>query len=171
MSATPVRAPRETLTITQLCRQQGTTPRALRYYEQMGLLSPQRRNQIRIYSHREQVRLKLILQARRAGFMLREIRDLFDTYDKGGSDAQRGRALPLFRARLTALTRQRAEIDDALETLRAASDRMAVKLGPNPPAASDQSMRSSESVGRAAAPQSKRQPLRELVSLDRRTNA
>src|ERR1700761_6099882 len=103
------RAPRESLTITQLCRQFGTTARALRYYEEKGLLAPRRINQVRVYSHREKVRLQMILQGRRAGFTLREVRDLFETYDRSGPDAQRLRALPLFKARLVALTQRRAE--------------------------------------------------------------
>src|ERR1700722_19325541 len=100
MSIAAPRAPRETLTITQICRQSGATPRALRYYEEKGLLSPRRKDQARIYSHREKVRLQLILQARRAGFTLNQVRDLFETYDKAGRDAQLVRALPLFRERL-----------------------------------------------------------------------
>jgi len=132
MSSSLPRAPHESLTITQLCRQSGATPRALRYYEQKGLLSPRRINQVRVYSHREKVRLQLILQGRRAGFTLREVRELFETYDKGGREAQRVRALPLFKARLAALTQERAEVADALETLKAASVRMAAKLDENP---------------------------------------
>jgi DNA-binding transcriptional MerR regulator len=132
MSSSLPRAPRENLTITQLCRQSGTTPRALRYYEERGLLSPRRVNQVRVYSHREKVRLELILKGRRAGFTLREVRELFETYDKAGRDAQRVRALPLFKARLAALTERRAEIAGALEALKAASDRMAVELDASP---------------------------------------
>jgi DNA-binding transcriptional MerR regulator len=133
MSSSLPRAPRETLTITQLCRQFGTTARALRYYEEKGLLAPRRINQVRVYSHREKVRLQLILQGRRAGFTLREMRELFETYDKGGRDAQRLRALPLFKARLVALAQRRTEIADALETLKVASARMAANLGANAP--------------------------------------
>jgi DNA-binding transcriptional MerR regulator len=128
MSMTAPRAPHATLTITQLCRQFGVTPRALRYYEEEGLLSPRRKDQARIYSHREKVRLQLILRGRRAGFTLREVRDLFETYDEGGRDAQLARALPLFKERLVALERKRAELTDALETLKAAAGRMAEKV-------------------------------------------
>jgi DNA-binding transcriptional MerR regulator len=133
MSSSLPRAPRESLTITQLCRQSGATPRALRYYEEKGLLSPRRINQVRVYSYRERVRLQLILQGRRAGFTLREVRELFETYDKGGREAQRVQALPLFQARLAALTQRRTEVAGALETLKAASERMAVKLDASPP--------------------------------------
>jgi hypothetical protein len=61
------------------------------------------------------------------------MRELFETYDKGGRDAQRLRALPLFKARLVALAQRRTEIADALETLKVASARMAANLGANAP--------------------------------------
>jgi len=128
MSTIPLRAPPETLTITQLCRQSGATARALRHYESKGLLSPRRHNQVRVYSRREKARLRLIQSGRRAGFTLNEIRELFETYDRKGRDAQIVRALPLFKERLAALELKRKEIDDALEALNAATDRMAAKL-------------------------------------------
>jgi DNA-binding transcriptional MerR regulator len=171
MSITAPRAPRETLTITQLCRQYGTTPRALRYYEEKGLLSPRRIDQARVYSHREKVRLQLILQGRRAGFTLRQVRELFESYDKGGRDAQRVRALPLFKERLAALTLKRAEIADALETLKAASNRMAVKLGATSTEAPEQSVGVGEPAAKAPPPpqsSAKRQPLRDLASPSQR---
>ncbi|HSZ53743.1 MAG TPA: MerR family transcriptional regulator [Caulobacteraceae bacterium] len=124
----PTTALSEALTISQLCRQSGATPRALRYYEEMGLLSPRRDNQGRIYSRQDQVRLKLILHARRMGFSIKEIRELFEAYDKGGRDAQIARALPMFRERLAALALKRKEIDEVLETLTGASDRLIMKL-------------------------------------------
>lgn len=120
----PTTAMREALTISQLSRLCGATPRALRFYEEMGLLSPRRDHQGRIYSHHEQVRLKLILQARRMGFTIREIRELFEAYEKGGRQAQFARALPMFRQRLAALALKRKEIDEVLETLTGASDRL-----------------------------------------------
>ena len=128
MSIIPLRAPPETLTITQLCRQSGATPRALRHYESKGLLSPRRHNQVRVYSHREKARLQLIQSGRRAGFTLNEIRELFETYDRAGRDAQLVQALPLLKERLAALELKRKEIDDALEALNAASDRMEAEL-------------------------------------------
>ncbi|HEY2048540.1 MAG TPA: MerR family transcriptional regulator [Caulobacteraceae bacterium] len=124
----PTTALREALTITQLCRQSGATLRALRFYEEQGLLSPRRNNQVRIYSRQEQVRLRLILHARRMGFSIKEIRELFEAYDNGGRDAQFARALPMFRERLAALTREREEIDRALEMLTGASERLKMKL-------------------------------------------
>ncbi|MDB5433286.1 MAG: hypothetical protein JWP35_4402 [Caulobacter sp.] len=62
------------------------------------------------------------------GFTLEQIRLLFETYEREGHDAQAARALLLFRERLAALELKRDQIDDALEVLRAASDRLAAKL-------------------------------------------
>ena len=125
----PTIALHEALTITQLCRRYGATPRALRFYEEKGLLSPRRDNLMRIYSRQEQARLRLILHARRMGFTIREIRELFEAFDNGGRAAQFARALPMFRERLAALTREREEIDQALEMLTGASDRLTMKAG------------------------------------------
>jgi DNA-binding transcriptional MerR regulator len=124
----PTTALREALTITRLCRQFGATPRALRFYEEQGLLRPRRSNQIRIYSPKDQARLRLILQARRMGFTIKEIRELFEAYDKGGRAAQLARALPMFRERLAALALKRQEINEALETLIGASEHLMIKL-------------------------------------------
>ena len=128
MSMIPPRAPPEMLTITQLCRQSGATPRALRFYEEIGLLSPRRDHTARVYSRRERARLQLILRGRRFGFSLKQLRELFETYDKAGRDAQLAQALPLIKERLAALELERDGIDDALETLKAASDHMAVAI-------------------------------------------
>ena len=62
--------PASTFTITQLCREFSTTPRALRYYEEQGLLSPSRDGQARIYSYRDRARLILILRGKSVGLAL-----------------------------------------------------------------------------------------------------
>jgi len=111
--------------IAQMCREFGVTPRALRFYEEQGLLSPIRHEQMRMYSDRDRARLKLILSGRRAGFSLRAIGDLLDVYDKDGRAAQQAKALPLMQAQLAVLETQRRQLDDAIETLKAASARLA----------------------------------------------
>jgi DNA-binding transcriptional MerR regulator len=63
------------------------------------------------------------------GFSLKEIGELFETYEQGGRKAQFARALPLFRQRLTELALKRRQIDDALDTLKGASEHLAAKLG------------------------------------------
>lgn len=67
--------------IRQLSREFGVTPRALRFYEDKGLLAPQRRGSTRLYSDRDRIRLRLALRGRRLGFSLQECREIIDLYD------------------------------------------------------------------------------------------
>lgn len=120
-----VRPLRSASTITQMRREFGVTARALRYYEEQGLLAPDRRQQVRVYTHRDRVRLQLVLKGRKAGLALREIRELLDTYDRDGVAAQMAMALPRLKAQLAALVSQRDELDAAITTLKTASMRLA----------------------------------------------
>ena len=70
MAFTLRRPPFRTYTITQLCREFGATPRALRFYEEQGLLSPARRDTARVYSYKDRARLQLILRGRRVGLSI-----------------------------------------------------------------------------------------------------
>jgi DNA-binding transcriptional MerR regulator len=116
--AMPVEDRRDTFTIRQLCREFGVTARALRFYEDKGLLAPDRRGQSRIFSSRDRARLKLILRGKRVGFSLSEIREMLDLYDrKDGGAVQMAVSLPRYRAQLETLKRQRADLDAAIETL------------------------------------------------------
>ena len=117
-------------TISQVRREFGVTARALRYYEEQGLLAPLRSQQVRVYSHRERVRLQLILKGRRAGFTLREIRELLDVYDHEGAAAQRVQALPRLKAQVAALEARRSELDAAIEHLKLASARLSQDQAP-----------------------------------------
>jgi len=120
----PLRSLQTLSSMTQIRREFGVTARALRYYEEKGLLSPTRCHQVRVYSHRDRARLKLILNGWRAGFTLRTIRELLDVYDTEGSTAQLAKALPHFKAQVAALEARRRQLDDAIETLKAASQRL-----------------------------------------------
>ncbi len=76
-------------TISQLAREFDLTTRAIRYYEDEGLISPARRGRQRIYSPRDRTHLKLVLRGKRLGFTLSEIREMFDLYDSApGESAQ-----------------------------------------------------------------------------------
>jgi DNA-binding transcriptional MerR regulator len=125
----PLRPLRGLSTISQMRREFGVTARALRYYEEQGLLAPVRSQQVRVYAHRERVRLKLILQGRRAGFTLREIRELLDVYDKEGETAQRAKALPRMKAQVATLEARRGQLDAAIEHLKLASARLSQDQG------------------------------------------
>ncbi|MCP3866738.1 MAG: MerR family DNA-binding transcriptional regulator [Gammaproteobacteria bacterium] len=67
--------------ISELSEEFAVTPRAIRFYEDQGLLSPARKGQRRIYRERDRVRLRLILRGKRLGFPLSEIKEIFDLYD------------------------------------------------------------------------------------------
>jgi DNA-binding transcriptional MerR regulator len=117
MSPIP-RRPERSFTIRQLCREFGATPRALRFYEDKGLLSPQRDGQNRIYSCRDRARLSLILRGKRVGFSLIEIGELLDLYDRDESHAaQMVTSLSKFRDQIATLRQQREDIDSAIEML------------------------------------------------------
>ncbi len=67
--------------IQQLSREFDVTPRALRFYEDKGLLTPARRGTTRLYSDRDRIRLRLALRGKRLGFSLEECREIIDMYD------------------------------------------------------------------------------------------
>ena len=105
------------LTIGELARESGVTMRALRFYQSKGLLTPQRNGSARMFSHEDRDRLALILQGKRLGFTLNEIRDMMVARVRGCTNA-----LPISRKKcveqITMLERQRREIDGALAELR-----------------------------------------------------
>lgn len=107
-----------TFTITQLSEAFGITPRAIRFYEDRGLLTPRREGQNRIYTARDRVRLGLILRGKRLGFRLDEIGEMLDLYDLGDGQVEQLRVtLERSRQRLETLRRQREDIDQAMAEL------------------------------------------------------
>ena len=119
------RPPHRTYTITQLCREFGCTPRALRFYEEQGLLFPARREMQRIFSYKDRARLQLIVGGRRLSLSLAEIRDILDLYDEEGEAVQDARAVTVFRERIEALKVKRKHVEEALETLKSATEYIA----------------------------------------------
>ena len=106
-------------TIREMCSEYGVTPRTLRFYEAKELLSPIRVAQKRLYTRRCRARLKLILQGKRFGFALEDIRQLLDLNDVGDHQTtQLARTIALARERVTAMEAQRAELDIAIAELR-----------------------------------------------------
>jgi len=106
-------------TVTELAEQLGTTPRALRFYEDKGLVTPQRAGTTRIYTHRDRGRLALILRGKRLGFSLREIGEWLDIYDADPAQTKQMRVLvDKVHSRIVALERQRDDLDATLEELR-----------------------------------------------------
>ncbi len=107
-----------TFSIRDLAEEFGITTRAIRFYEDKGLLSPARQGQTRIYAPRDRARLSLILRGKRVGFSLDEIREMLDLYDlQDGQISQLQVALKKFRERIVILQRQKRDIDDAIREL------------------------------------------------------
>ena len=109
----------ESYTITDLALAFNVTPRAIRFYEDQGLISPERQGQNRIYSRRDRARLAWILRGKRVGFSLAEIREMLDLYDANdGRTKQRRLTIERCRDRIDALAEQRADIDDMIDELQ-----------------------------------------------------
>jgi DNA-binding transcriptional MerR regulator len=99
-------------TIRQMCEEFEVTPRTLRFYEAKELISPLRDGQKRLYGKRSQARLKLILQGKRFGFSLEEIRQLLDLYYLGDQQrTQMTKTYDLAVERLAAMKQQRDELN------------------------------------------------------------
>lgn len=128
-----LRRPERTFTIRQLCLEFNCTPRALRFYEDKGLLAPSRQGLNRIYAYQDRARLQLILRGKRVGLSLAEIREILQLYDKGdGGAKQNAKALTRFKERIVALEAKRRDVDDAIAELRDACERMEAFLAKTP---------------------------------------
>ena len=123
-----------TYSIRQLCREFGATARALRFYEDKGLLTPARKGQTRVYDARDRARLKLILRGRRIGFTLQEIQEMMDLYDRKDHNVhQMAVALPRHRAQIAALRQQLEDIEGAIQTAEEACQWMEKTLSEHRP--------------------------------------
>ena len=108
-----------TYTISDLCTEFGVTPRALRFYEDEGLIAPQRQGLARIYSWRDRARLAWILRGKRVGFSLGEIKEMIDLYDVGeGRRVQKQVTLERCRDRIRLLDNQKRDIDAHIAELQ-----------------------------------------------------
>jgi DNA-binding transcriptional MerR regulator len=114
----PVEASEELVRIGEMAKKYGVTLRTLRFYEDKGLLNPQRDGSTRLYTRRDRARLKLILLGRKVGFSLRDVKQMMDLYDPTGSNTKQLKlALDKSEKQLGRLQKQRALIDDAINEL------------------------------------------------------
>jgi DNA-binding transcriptional MerR regulator len=126
---TELRSPTRTFTIRQLCQEFDCTPRALRFYEDKGLISPERDGMNRVYSYKDRARLQLILRGKRVGLALSEIGEILDLYELGdGGATQNAISLAKFRDRIQALESQRLDIDLAVDVLKESCSRLEDQL-------------------------------------------
>jgi len=106
--------------ISELAREFDVTPRAIRFYEDQGLLAPKRAGQRRIYTPRDRTRLKLTLRGKRLGLTLSEIRELIDMYEPGrDARPQLQRFLAVLEEHKAGLLQQRADIEAQLSEIQA----------------------------------------------------
>jgi DNA-binding transcriptional MerR regulator len=112
-SAAPAGTP--TFTISELAKEFALTTRAIRFYEDCGLVSPRRAGSARVYGERERVRIKLILRGKRLGLSLAEIGELLDLYEVARNErAQLSKFLQLLGERRGRLLQQKEDIDATL---------------------------------------------------------
>ncbi len=107
------------LSFKEMCAMFEVTPRTLRYYEYIELLAPGKEGRARFYGAREVARMKLILRGRRFGFSLEEIRQWLLIYGKTGEKQQLQQWIDLADRQLVALEKQRAELEVAMDDLKA----------------------------------------------------
>ncbi len=111
--------------ISELANEYDITTRTIRYYEDMGLLSPKRRGQQRVYSPGDRVKLKLVLRGKRLGLSLAESREIIELYDPAsGNKTQLQKLLDIINARRESLTQQLDDIQLMMVDLNAAAERM-----------------------------------------------
>jgi DNA-binding transcriptional MerR regulator len=103
-----------TWSIAQIAEEFGITHRTIRYYEDVGLISPERRGTVRVFHPRDRIRLQLVLRGKRLGFPLEEIRTIVDMYDQQPGEAGQLRYL------LGQIGDRRAELEERRRDVEAA---------------------------------------------------
>ncbi len=116
------------LSFKEMCARFDVTPRTLRYYEYIELLSPERVGRARFYGPREVARMTLILRGRRFGFSLEEIRQWLMIYRQQGTRPQLETWIAMADRQLDALTAQQAELAASIDDLRRLRDTAAGEL-------------------------------------------
>jgi len=121
------------ISIGELAREFDITPRAIRFYEDQGLLAPRRDGQRRIYTTRDRTRLKLTLRGKRLGLTLSEIRELIDMYEPGRDQRpQLERFLAVLENHKASLEQQRTDIEAQLSEIGAFEKRVRKRLAERP---------------------------------------
>jgi len=120
--------PDDRLTFKEMCAKFDVTPRTLRYYEYIELLSPDREGRSRFYGSRELARMTLIMRGRRFGFPLEEIRQWLQIYENEGTEAQMKIWVEYADKQLLDLAEQRKQLDETMDELKRLRDLTAQQL-------------------------------------------
>lgn len=121
--------PEPRLSFKDMCAKFDVTPRTLRYYEYIELLSPERDGRSRFYGARELARMTLILRGRKFGFPLEDIRQWLKVYEQEGTQAQMRKWIELADRQMGELADQRKQLDETMAELQALRDSTAKSLG------------------------------------------
>ncbi len=116
------------LSFKEMCAKFEVTPRTLRYYEYIELLTPDKEGRSRFYGPKEVARMTLILRGRRFGFVLEDIRQWLMVYEREGTQAQMRQWIELADRQMAELTVQRKQLDDTMAELMALRDETAESL-------------------------------------------
>jgi DNA-binding transcriptional MerR regulator len=116
------------LSFKEMCARFDVTPRTLRYYEYIELLSPEKEGRARFYGPRELARMTLILRGRRFGFSLEDIRQWLLIYEKDGTAPQMRKWIQLADRQLVELAEQRRQLDETMSELKRLRDETATSL-------------------------------------------
>jgi len=116
------------LSFKEMCAKFDVTPRTLRYYEYIELLSPEKEGRSRFYGSRELARMTLILRGRRFGFALEDIRQWLMIYENEGNDAQMQSWIELADRQMDELAEQRLQLDETMAELKRLRDLTAETL-------------------------------------------
>lgn len=118
--------PHKTYTISELSKEFDVTTRAIRLYEESGLVAPERVGSKRVYQERDRVRLQLILRGKRIGFTLAQVKEMFDLYDSKPVEGEKKQIvylLEIMEQRLGVLKLQREELELAVVDIESVCER------------------------------------------------
>ena len=119
----------ERLTFKEMCARFDVTPRTLRYYEYIELLSPEKDGRTRFYGPREIARMTLILRGRKWGFSLEEIRQWLLIYEEQGTESQYRTFVEYADRQLLELKKEREQLDSTIEDLEKFREETLKSLG------------------------------------------
>ena len=117
------------LSFKEMCAKFDVTPRTLRYYEYIELLTPEKEGRSRFYGSKELARMTLILRGRRFGFALEDIRQWLMVYENEGTDVQMKQWIALAVKQIVELVEQQKQLEDTLAELRSLRDVTTKQLG------------------------------------------